>query len=198
MFVIRKALIDDLPVLLKIYARARQFMKEQGNESQWGLPSPGKKLWPSEEALEANIASGTQYVLELHSEVGNECAVTDLKDRALAECALSTATVSISATFCYTHGHDPLYDTIYDGAWPDNDDYGVLHMMASAGTVRGVGQAVFAWTLEQCPTLRIDTHPNNKPMRALLEKSGFAYCGKVDMYSVQNDDVTRVCYIKKA
>lgn len=171
MLVVRKALIDDLPVLLNIYVRARQFMKEQGNESQWGMPSPGKKLWPSEEALKANIAAGTQYVLESENDV--------------------------AATFCYTRGHDQLYDTIYDGAWFDNDDYGVLHMMASAGIVRGVGKAVFAWTLEQCPTLRIDTHPNNKPMRALLEKSGFAYCGKVDMYSVQNDDVTRVCYIKK-
>lgn len=172
MFVVRKAFIDDLPVMLEIYAHARQFMKEQGNESQWGLPSPGKKLWPSEEALKANIVAGTQYVLES----GND----------------------VAATFCYTRGNDPLYDTIYDGAWPDNDDYGVLHMMASSGVVRGVGKAVFAWTLEQCPTLRIDTHPKNKPMRSLLEKCGFAYCGKVDMYSVQNNDVTRVCYIKKA
>ena len=185
MFVVRKAFIDDLPVMLEIYARSRQFMKEQGNESQWGLPSPGKKLWPSEEALKVNIAAGTQYVLEFRLEAGSERA-------------LNAASVTVAATFCYTRGHDPLYDTIYDGTWPDNDDYGVLHMMASSGAVRGVGQAVFAWTLEQCPTLRIDTHPNNRPMRSLLEKSGFVYCGKVNMYSVQNDDVTRVCYIKKA
>lgn len=185
MFVVRKALIDDLPVMLEIYARARQFMKEQGNESQWGLPSPGKKLWPSEEVLKANIAAGTQYVLEFRLEAGSECA-------------LNAASVTVAATFCYTRGHDPLYDTIYDGAWPDNDDYGVLHMIASSRAVCGVGQTVFAWTLEQCPTLRIDTHPNNKPMRALLEKCGFVYCGKIDMYSVQNNDITRVCYIKKS
>lgn len=177
MFSIRKAVSGDMPVLLSIYEQARAFMKENGNESQWGLPSPGKQLWPSEEALEANIASGTQYVLETASE--------------------GTGQTVLAATFCYTTGHEPLYDTIYDGAWPDDDEYGVLHMLASSGKMKGTGKAVFDWALEQCPTLRIDTHPNNKPMRTLLEKSGFVYCGKVDMYSVQNDDVTRVCYIRK-
>lgn len=54
---VRKAIGVDLPEILAIYERAREFMKFSGNETQWGDNYPGKDL------LEGDIASGNLYVI---------------------------------------------------------------------------------------------------------------------------------------
>ena len=54
--VIRKTTLEDLPVLMEIYKRARDFMRETGNASQWGDHYPEKEL------IEADIAAGNSYV----------------------------------------------------------------------------------------------------------------------------------------
>lgn len=168
---IRKAEIKDLSELLNLYENARKFMKEQGNESQWGLPSKGNKPWPSKESLISRINAGTQFICETKTK--------------------------IAASFCYTIGKDPAYDTIYDGKWPDDrSSYGVIHILASSQITHGAATFCLEWALKQCTQLRIDTHPNNKPMRSLLEKNGFTYCGKIYMEEVQNDDKIRIAYYK--
>ncbi|MCQ2591731.1 MAG: 2-dehydropantoate 2-reductase [Treponema sp.] len=175
-FTIRKALLSDLPELLKIYERARQFMKENGNESQWGLPSEGKTCWPSEESIVQKIQNQIQYVCETQID-GNTI---------------------IAATFAYTFAiPEPAYASIFEGQWPDNSsDYGVIHCFAASGTVKGSATYCINWAVEKSKYLKIDTHPNNKPMRNLLTKLGFTYCGKVLMPEVQNDDILRVAYYK--
>lgn len=186
-FTIRLATEKDLPEILKIYENARAFMKANGNESQWGLPSPGKTCWPSEESVVSRITDGYQYI----------CECTD-------EETTNGQNPIIAATFAFTNGvPEPVYSTIFDGSWPDdpdneNEPYGVIHCFASAGTVKGAASFSINWALQQCGYMKIDTHPNNKPMRSLLEKLGFQYCGKVDFQdSVQNDDSIRVAYWKK-
>ncbi len=54
---IRLAKHEDLPQLLEIYEYARQFMKAQGNPTQWGDTHPEKDI------LEADIESKTLYVI---------------------------------------------------------------------------------------------------------------------------------------
>nr|WP_296841387.1 N-acetyltransferase [uncultured Marvinbryantia sp.] len=44
LFKIEKAKEADLPRILEIYARARQFMRETGNGGQWGDSFPPKEL----------------------------------------------------------------------------------------------------------------------------------------------------------
>ncbi len=41
---IRAATLSDLDEILKIYARARSFMREHGNPTQWGDSYPSKEL----------------------------------------------------------------------------------------------------------------------------------------------------------
>ncbi len=41
---IRKALPEDMPVILKIYEQARRFMAEHGNPRQWGNSSPAQNV----------------------------------------------------------------------------------------------------------------------------------------------------------
>lgn len=178
MFAIRKAQINELSQLMDIYEQARQFMKENGNESQWGLPSPGKKSWPSEESVIAKIEKGIQYVCEYSVEENSEKKI-------------------IAATFGYEITHEPVYDTIFEGNWPDNaETYGVIHAFASAGMVKGSASFSLDWALQDCKQLRIDTHPNNIPMRNLLNKNGFVYAGKVIFDDIQNDDTLRLAFYK--
>ena len=58
MYQIRRAVWDDLPRILEIYAFAREFMAKTGNPNQW------KKTNPPRETLEADIQAGRLYVVE--------------------------------------------------------------------------------------------------------------------------------------
>ena len=54
---IRKATLEDMPVLLEIYERARKFMVSTGNTNQW------KNGYPSREILTEDIEKKEMYVL---------------------------------------------------------------------------------------------------------------------------------------
>ncbi len=87
----------------------------------------------------------------------------------------------IAAVFYYRKGDDPTYRTMESGAWLNDEPYGVVHRIASAGLVKGAGSFCLDWALEQCGNLRIDTHRDNLPMRNLLKKKGFTYCGIIHL-----------------
>lgn len=199
-FKVKRAALSDLPQILAIYQRARDFMKANGNESQWGLPSPGQSVWPSEEALVKRINEGNLYLCTVNENAACEdsaVCVTEAAGEDGAVCVTDTAGEKIAAVFAYVIGEDPVYRTIFDGSWPEGSEhYGTIHMIASSGIARGAATYCFDWALKQCNVLRIDTHPNNKPMRSLLEKCGFAYCGKIIFDDVQNDDKLRVAFCK--
>lgn len=83
----------------------------------------------------------------------------------------------IIATFFYDICEEPTYAEIYNGNWPNDSVYGVVHRITSDGTVKGTASFCLQWALEQCGNLRIDTHRNNTIMQHLLKKNGFTYCG---------------------
>ena len=60
---IRTAQSGDLPQILKIYDRARRFMAENGNATQWSGGYPG------EDVIRADIAAGTLHVCEREGKV---------------------------------------------------------------------------------------------------------------------------------
>lgn len=55
---IRKAASQDLPRIREIYEMARQFMRKNGNHSQWGKGDEPEAL------IEEDICQGNLYVLE--------------------------------------------------------------------------------------------------------------------------------------
>lgn len=55
---IRKAGMEDLPEILRLYAEAREFMQKTGNETQWG------SSYPPTERVESDIRAGKSYVCE--------------------------------------------------------------------------------------------------------------------------------------
>ena len=63
---IEKATLSQLPQILKIYEKARKFMSESGNPTQWGT------YYPTEEMIRQDIRIGKSYV---NLKDGNLCAV---------------------------------------------------------------------------------------------------------------------------
>lgn len=161
---IRRSETADLPIIMEIYAHAREYMAEHGNPNQWGGTN-----WPPEELIREDIKCGKSYV-----------CVND---------------GNIAGVFFFDHGKDiePTYRVIEDGEWMNDEPYGVIHRIASDGSVRGVGAFCFNWAYNICPHLRADTHPDNTVMQNLLTKLGFEKRGIIH---VIEDDYPRYAYEK--
>ncbi len=63
--IVRPAILNDLSIILDIYATARNFMRNTGNADQW------KNIYPPKDLLEKDIENGNLYVVcedsEIHS-----------------------------------------------------------------------------------------------------------------------------------
>ncbi len=119
-----------------------------------GNPTQWKKNYPSVEIVENDIS--TQ---KLHVCIDEE---------------------KIACVFFYNEGIDPTYNVI-DGAWLNNEPYGVVHRIASAEGTRGAATFCLNWAYAKCKNLKIDTHENNIPMQRLLNKLGFERCGTITL-----------------
>jgi hypothetical protein len=86
-------------------------MAENGNPTQWA-----QNKWPPEEVLRKDIEKGISYVC--------------LKEE------------RIVGSFVFIEGKDiePSYKVIEEGAWLDDSPYGVIHRIASDGTVKVLGE----------------------------------------------------------
>ncbi len=91
-------------------------------------------------------------------------------------------------------GPDPTYSKIYDGSWPNDIDYAVIHRIAGDGKVKGILKEAVAFASSMAPSIRIDTHEDNISMQKALEKNGFSYCGMV----IIEDGTKRRAYQKKS
>ena len=161
---IRLSTEQDLDRIMQIYARARAFMAQTGNPNQWGPTH-----WPPRELISKDIAAGKSHVCEHDGRV--------------------------VGVFFFDQGErvEPTYDEIVDGAWVGDDNYGVVHRIASDGSVGGVGSFCLEWAFAQCGHLRIDTHADNVVMQNLLRKLGFVHCGTIFVYE---DRDPRLAYEK--
>ena len=159
---IRQTAVQDLPRVMEIYASARAFMAAHGNPRQWG-----PTCWPPEALIRRDISRGKSYVCE---EGGR-----------------------IVGVFYFDFGQniEPAYDAIEGGQWLSDAPYGVVHRIASDGSVRGVGAFCLSWALSRSGRLRIDTHPDNTVMQGLLEKLGFDRRGFIH---VEEDNDPRYAY----
>ncbi|MCR5668785.1 MAG: GNAT family N-acetyltransferase [Lachnospiraceae bacterium] len=148
---IRKTTEHDVERVMGIYAYARTFMARHGNPNQWGATN-----WPPEHLIRSDIKEGRSYVCE--SDNGE-----------------------IVGTFYYNYGKniEPTYEKIEDGAWIGDEHYGVIHRIASDGSLKGTGEFCMKWALNQNHHIRIDTHADNSVMQNMLKKLGFTHCGTI-------------------
>lgn len=150
---IRKGEKKDVPGIMAIINAAKSFFRENGID-QWQKGTPDEKM------VENDIKNGESYV------------VAD-GDKVLATCMISLR-------------GEPTYGKLYNGKWLSDGSYGVIHRVAVAPGSKKSGLASFMIKQAEIITLsagftslRADTHENNVPMRNMLEKNGFVYCGGI-------------------
>ena len=161
---IRHATEDDFTRIMEIYACARKYMAANGNPNQWGPTN-----WPPQDLIHDDISRKHLYVCEDDGHV--------------------------IGVFFFDYGADieSTYRTIEDGAWKNDEPYGVVHRIAGDGSRKGIGSFCINWAYGQCSHLRIDTHFDNKTMQNLLEKLGFEKRGII---YVREDNYPRFAYEK--
>ena len=148
---IRPATLADLPAVMRIYDNARQYMRTQGNPTQWA------GSYPPEALIREDMEQGQCH---LCTDAGNG---------------------EILGVFCFFVGEDSTYLHIEDGAWLNDAPYGVIHRIAVGENAhrRGVASFCFSFAFERCGNVKIDTHRDNLPMQRSLEKNGFVRCGTI-------------------
>ncbi len=105
----------------------------------------------------------------------------------------------ICATFALMLHGEPTYKKIYCGAWISDGEYLALHRIAinSANRGKGIAEEIIKFLCNYANengylSIRVDTHEGNVPMRKMLEKNGFEYCGTIRLLDGQE----RVAYEK--
>lgn len=116
-----------------------------------------------------------------------------INDIELGNCFICEVDESVVASFSFIKGIDSTYENIYHGQWINDAPYAVIHRIASNGKVKGVGEKIIRWALTQYPSIRIDTHEDNKVMQYLILKLGFKYCGII----ITDDGTERLAYQNK-
>lgn len=138
----------------------------RGFMKKTGNPNQWKDRYPEEADVKKSIENGTLMALTDNGE--------------------------IVALFDFIKGPDTTYAVIENGAWLNDNDYFVIHKVASSGTHHGVMREIIKWCDERTKNIRIDTHEDNKIMQKTLEKIGFVKCGTI--YVREHDP--RVAYQK--
>ena len=115
----------------------------------------------------------------------------DIQTGALRVCVDGNG--DVLGCFAFLPGPEPDYARIYNGSWPNDKPYDLVHRFAVLRQGRGVGGAMLDWALEHGRNLRVDTHRDNKPMQGLLASRGFTYCGIIKLG--RNGD-ERLAYVR--
>lgn len=109
---------------------------------------------------------------------GRELIERDIQNQ---NCYVCVEDHQIIGVFCYFDGPDPTYTNIYEGAWLNDEPYGVIHRIAIISHRKGIANACYDFALQRCQNLRIDTHEDNNPMQRSLAKNGFTRCGVIHL-----------------
>ena len=164
---IEKTSKKDIDRVMVIIGEARRSIGKLGID-QWQYG------YPSRDIIKDDVSKGISYIVK------DECD-------------------EILATFCLREDEEPTYKEIYDGVWLNKGESLALHIIAICDKARGKGIAgqIITFIGQKCRecnvlSVKVDTHQGNVPMRKMLEKNGFAYCGIIHLATGEE----RVAYEK--
>ncbi len=167
-FIVRCSTEADLPSMMRIIHMAQAAVGTLGVD-QW------QDGYPTETDLRKDMALGWGHVLEKDGQV------------------IATAAISFEP--------EPTYEVVEDGEWTSDEPYAVVHRVAVDDKCKGQGltRELLHATEQMCRArgvrfIRIDTHPDNSPMRRMLEKNGFTACGTIYIRPLHNNFSRRVAY----
>ena len=110
--------------------------------------------YPSRELLKGDLENGDLYIIEGEDGLAH-------------------------AVFMFSTIADETYDVIENGAWLNDEPYGVIHRIGSDGAIRGALSSAVSYALQHVKNIRIDTHADNSIMQNALKKAGFMQCGTI-------------------
>lgn len=163
----RKAMYSDINSIMNIIKDAQENFKNEGID-QW------QNDYPNYEIIKHDILADNSYIILDHEVI--------------------VGTVSIS------FDGEKTYENIYEGEWLSNGSYAVIHRMAIDNQYKGLGLS--SWIIknveELClnqgiDSIKVDTHVENLPMKKVLMKNEFEYCGIIYL----EDKSSRVAFEKK-
>lgn len=85
----------------------------------------------------------------------------------------------IHGVFMFSLSQDPYYEIIEQGHWLNDAPYGVIHRIASDGTIKRMFKTCFEYCKQFSNNIKIDTHQDNLTMQNAVLREGFKYCGIV-------------------
>ena len=97
----------------------------------------------------------------------------------------------VYGVFMFMMRDEPFYHHPIEGEWLNDEPYGTVHRIAAHGSRGGVFDEAIGFCKTLIDNVRIDTHPNNKTMQHLCERSDFHKCGVLE---VKRDGSTRIMY----
>lgn len=149
----RQAARPDLDAILAIIRQAQEYFRSHGID-QW------QNGYPDRADILRDIANGSSRILLAQGR------------------PIATAAVSF--------GGEPTYDAVYGGQWLSNGAFAVVHRIAVEEKHKGAGAASFMLgKIERLclgrgvPSIKVDTHEDNRPMQRLLQKNRFIRCGLI-------------------
>jgi len=170
---IRAAKINDLDTILMIVEDARDLSRSL-NSKQW----LGKDKYPNLETFKKDITNDELYVYVIKNEVVGFCAISNKPES--------------------------TYLKIYQGKWlTNNQPYIVFHRLAvskqSYGQGIGVALLKFAESIarqNKFKSIRLDTAKENQPMRKLVDKLDYKYCGLIKLGKYIGEEDQRLAFEK--
>lgn len=177
----RKSTYDDVDKILEIIEKAKAGLKKLGLD-QW------QNGYPDRQVIENDVKLGISYVLE-----DVEKSEKELK---------SENSEKILGTIVLSPEKEVPYSKI-EGKWISDDDYMVIHRLAVDTYVKnkGIATKILEFSEKVCLekkilSLKADTHEDNEPMKKLLEKNGFSYCGIIYLDKEPDVGEKRIAYEK--
>ena len=167
--IIRKAELCELDEIMKIFDKARQYMREKGNRNQWINGYPSRRL------ITEDIEKGQLFVC-LSGEYDEDTSGNAERQTGRDD---GSADGKIHGVFAFSLGEDPTYNVIEGGRWLNDEPYGTIHRMASDGVISGLLQKSMPFCLSMTDNVRIDTHADNEPMLSAVGRYGFKRCGVI-------------------
>jgi len=170
---IRKATIKDLDAILMIVEDARELSRSLKSK-QW----LGKDNYPNAQTFNKDISNGELFVYLTNNMVVGFCAIS--------------------------LNPDSTYLKIYEGNWiTSNQPYVVFHRLAVKKQFygKGIGLELLrhaeALAIEnKFKSIRLDTAKENQPMRKLVDKLNYKYCGLIKLGKYQGEEDNRLAFEK--
>lgn len=148
---LRNTTLEDLDIVMDIYKSAREYMKKNGNPTQWG------DFWPSPQKIKEDIERNISFV------------VVDESNVILAVFAF---VIGVDKTYLVIKEgkwlSNKTYGTVHRLA-SSQKAHNIFFFIQSE-----------LERLHRDINFRIDTHEDNIAMRKAISKCGYSYCGIIN------------------